>query len=319
MSQLIFGLISIITSISISISIEMYTKFQLHHFVIILIPFGAFLLGLVAGIIYYRGLIKLQVDITLKHYIIGFFIGIMIIGGIHYTEYRLTSVNNTTKEIYLTFNQDNHISNYDIDGYGKMDFLNFEKYNFYNTEYKAISKNMTTRKAYLSTINNPILKVLFLLYNYIILIFGVIYVGIFHKDDKEYCQSCKNYMEKLNLFLINLEDGEAFIYNLDVLIKNYSINITKDFSDLIYKYNDDNIKVIDSQYKVFIHYCYECNQYYIKIERYICYSNKLLLKLEKMIHGYNNSKRDRKFNYKKKVSYDIVKEVLRQDLGKVNK
>lgn len=318
MLQLIFGLMSIITSIAISISIEMYTKFQLHHFVIILIPLGAFLLGLIAGIIYYRGLIKLKVNITIKHYIIGFFIGLMIIGGIHYTEYKLTSVNEITNELYLTFNQDNHISNYEIDGYGEMNFLNYEKYNFDNTQYKAINKNMRTRKAYMSTINKPFLKVLFLLYNYIILIFGVIYVGVFHKDDKEYCQSCKNYMEKVYLFLINLEDGESFIYNLDTLIKNYSITITKDFSDLVYKYNDDNIKVADSQYKVFIHYCHECNKYYIKIERYVCYSNKLLLKLERRIHGYNNSKRDRRFNYKKKVSYDMVKEILRNELGKVN-
>ena len=193
--SIILGILSLIISIVLPIFILILTDFPAIHFsLLFIIPVGALIIGFICGFGYYKGLHKSNKFISGKHYLIGLILSLICIFGIKYIGYMFTCIDPQTYDIVYTLDGD-HISNYEIDGYGQLDFLTYTKYMIENTpisfSYKARS---------LGDVSNPIMGWVFTMIDFLGVIAGCLFAGYYIKDENPYCHSCNLYKKKKTIF-----------------------------------------------------------------------------------------------------------------------
>lgn len=285
--SIILGLISLIAAIAIPIAATVYFNFEVIHFsMLFIVPVGALAIGVLAGFGYFKGLVIKNSKITGKHYLVALIIGIICLGAVKYGTYRLTCI---TPEYEIEYTLDgNHVSNYEIDGYGQLTFVNFNKYLIEST---PISFSRRSRE--IGQVDNKTIQWALAIVDYLGVIIGCLAAGIFATGDCEYCDGCNKYMKKKTIFKVKKEDGQAFTSELNALIGEDMPTIT--LKDLENKYAGKGREHLIAS----ILHCDSCHKTFIELELF-----------ENV--GSRKYTLNKDFEYKKEISHQLVRDYTDQ-------
>lgn len=268
--SILFGLITLFLSILIPTLVLVFTDFQIMGFsLVFIIPVGAIAIGYLCGLGYFKGLVKSNIYITKKHFLIGLMIALLCIFGLKYAEYALTYVDPTTGDITYSFIGEDHISNYEMEGYGPLTFINYTKLIIESTpisfSYKARS---------LGEISNPTVSWIFAIIDYLGVIAGCLYVGISEKS-RPYCQNCQLYNKKLPFIKIPRADGAKFFEDLSACYA--SANVEQEVLALLEQVKSNTLSKRDEHFLGTLIYCDSCNTASMSFELFELNSKKQLV------------------------------------------
>lgn len=211
---ILFAIISIIVGISIPVGILFFTGFDLINFsLMFVVPVGAIITGYVCGFGFYKSLVRAHKKIVLKHHIIAGVLALFCMFSILYAEYYLTHVDMDGNTEYA-FSGD-HISNYEIEGYGEMTFINYSKFSI---ESAVVSFSRRTQS--LGEVSNVTLNYLFFVVNIIGLVGGFLAVG-FSKSNAPYCDQCQKYKKVTHVRTFSKDKMNEIIEQLEALANDF--------------------------------------------------------------------------------------------------
>lgn len=283
--SIFFGIISLILSILLPVLITVFMKFEVIHFsVFFIIPIGGIAIGYVCGYGYFKGLIKSNTLITGKHYFISVILSLICIFGVTYTTYKLTCIDTETQQIVYTLEGD-HISNYDVDGYGQMTFLNYNKYMIESTPISFSYKRRS-----LGEVSNPVACWIFAIIDYLGVLIGCLIVGS-TQQDKPYCNTCKLYKKEKKIFRLPKDKGDKFFEEVENSMSKTDTNESID--SVIDKFKIDEAGKNEEHYLCKIIYCEKCQSASLSFKLYELKKNKL--------------EENSKFDYAVDINYDHVK------------
>ncbi|GMQ58159.1 hypothetical protein AN1V17_25540 [Vallitalea sediminicola] len=292
--SIILGLLSLIVSIAIPVIITVVTDFQVIHFsLFFIVPVGAIAVGYVCGFGFFKGLFLSHKKITGVHFFIGFLMAIICLVAIKYTTYYLTCFDEQTQDIVFTLDGD-HISKYEIEGYGEMTFLNYNKYLIENT---PISFSRRTRTV--AEVSNPTFGWIIAIIDYLGIIAGCILAGSGVKGKYDYCDSCNKYKKSKKIFNIPKANGKAFFEELETLVKDMNMDIFLD--EIVQKHVNTGEKT-DEYFECHLVYCESCRTAEFKF--------KLFERTSK-----NKIEENDNFNYSIKINYEFVKKYIEQNVA----
>lgn len=187
---ILLTLVTLIIGISIPVGILFFTGFDLINFsLMFVVPVGAIITGYVCGFGFYKSLVRSHKKIVFKHHLLASLLALICMFSILYSEYYLTQVDLDGNAVYAL--SGDHISNYEVDGYGQMTFINYTKFNI---ETSVVSFSRRARS--LGEVSNVTLNYIFFIVNIVGLVGGFLAVG-FSKSNAPYCDSCQKY-KKVN-------------------------------------------------------------------------------------------------------------------------
>ncbi|NLJ88937.1 MAG: hypothetical protein GX327_09245, partial [Epulopiscium sp.] len=296
--NIILGIISLIAVIVASVFITFVSGFELLHLsLLLIIPIGSIIIGYLCGYGYYKGLVISNKYITIKHFIIGFIISLFCIVAIKYTSYLFTYIDSENNTIIYSYKGD-HISNYEAVGYGKLDFLTYNKYMIENTPISFVIKNIP-----LAEISNPVIGWLSVFIDFLGLVSGFILAGLIQKN-KAYCHDCNLYKKNKKLFLISKEEKTDFFNKLNELMSEGNLDATY---AMLSKYDFDKDLKKKEHLLCKLVYCKNCNDSVLNFELYELRYQKRIKKNLYYQHPISiNYKIAEKFLNKEKPSIDIA-------------
>lgn len=209
--SIILGILSLIAVIIASVAVTFLTGFELLHLSVFLImPLGSLFIGYWGGYGYFKGLVLSNKYIAFKHFFVGFILSLLCIAAIKYTTYYFTCIDPENNTIIYSYNGD-HISNYEAVGYGKLDFLNYNKYMIENTPISFVIKSLD-----FAEISHPMIGWLSVFIDFLGVISGFILAGLIQRKNP-YCHDCKLYKKKKKLFIISKTEKDNFFNQLNDL------------------------------------------------------------------------------------------------------
>ncbi|MCT4686033.1 hypothetical protein [Vallitalea sp.] len=292
--SIILGVLSLVVSIALPVVIMIFTDFQIIHFsLFFIIPAGAIAVGYVCGFGFFKGLFFSQKKIKKPHLFIGVLMAIICLVSIKYTTYYLTCFDGETGDIVYTLDGD-HISNYEIDGYGRMTFINYNKYLIENTPI-----TFSRRSQQLGEVSNPTFGWVMAIIDYIGIIVGCLLAGLSISGGNEYCDTCSKYRKSKKIFNIPKANGKAFFVELETLVKDMNMDV---FLEEIIQKHVSKDKKTEEYYQCHLVYCEECRTAFLKF--------KLFERSRRNRIEENNN-----FNYSIKVNYDLVRNYINQNVA----
>lgn len=258
--SIIFGILTLIASIVLPVLVTIYTGYDILHFTFFfIIPIGAVGVGYLCGFGYFKGLVKSNKYIKKRNYLVGLLLAIICIFGINYSMYSVTCLDETTQEVVYSLNdKENHISTYEMEGYGQLTFVNFTRFMIENTPITFTHNSKSE-----GDICNPTLGWIFEIISYLGVIAGCLMVGINQKS-MPYCHNCKSYKKEKEICKILKIDGSNLFEELDYSLKNPTELTIK---DVLNKYKQIE-KVKDEHYLCKMVYCDNCKYYTLNFELY---------------------------------------------------
>ncbi|QUH27773.1 hypothetical protein [Vallitalea guaymasensis] len=292
--SIILGLLSLIVSIALPVIIMVFTDFQVIHFsLFFIVPVGAIAVGYVCGFGFFKGLFLSHKKIKGAHFFIGVLMAIICLVSIKYATYYLTCFDEQTQDIVYTLDGD-HISNYEIDGYGTMTFFNYNKYLIENTPITFSRRSRT-----LAEVSNPTFGWIIAIIDYLGIIAGCLLSGSSIKGKSEYCDTCNKYKKSKKIFKIPKANGKAFFDELETLVKDMNMDVF--LEEIIQKHVNKGEK-LDEYYECHLVYCESC--------RTASFKFKLFERTSK-----NKIEENSSFNYNIKVNYDLVRSYIDQNVA----
>jgi hypothetical protein len=268
--SILFGIISLFLSILVPTLVLTFTDFQIMGFsLFFVIPVGAIAIGYIAGFGYYKGLVKSNIYVSKKHIVVGLFIALICIFGLKYAEYSITYLDPITGGITYALTGVDHISNYEIDGYGKLNFINYTRLIIEST---PISFSYRARS--MGEISNPTVSWVFAFIDFLGVIAGCLYVGI-SKRTLPYCHSCQLYNKELKLIKIPTEDGENFFEELNACFASEEVGTS--IISLLDKHQLNTLPKNAEHYQGILVYCENCKAATLRFELYKLNSKKQLV------------------------------------------
>jgi hypothetical protein len=292
--SIILGILSLVVSIALPVIIMIFTDFQIIHFsVFFIIPAGAIAVGYVCGFGFFKGLFLSQKKIKKSHFFIGVILAVICLVSIKYTTYYLTCFDNETMDIVYTLDG-NHISNFEVDGYGKMTFLNYNKYLIENTPI-----TFSRRSQELGEVSNPTFGWIVAIIDYLGIIVGCLLAGSGISGGSEYCDTCSKYRKSKKIFNIPKSNGKAFFVELETLVKDMNMDVF--LEEIIQKHASED-KKLEEYYQCHLVYCEGCRTASLQF--------KLFERSRRNRIEENND-----FNYSIKVNYDLVSSYINQNVA----
>lgn len=265
--SIFFGVVSLILSILIPVMITIFMNFEVIHFsVFFIIPIGGAAIGYVCGYGYFKGLVKSNTLITGKHYLISIILSLICIFGITYTTYRLTCMDKENEQIIYSLDGD-HISNYYVDGYGQMTFLNYNKYMIESTPISFSYKHRS-----LGEVSNTTACWIFAIIDYLGVLIGCLLVCS-SQQDKPYCHTCKLYKKEKKLFRLPKDKGDKFFEELENSASKVDTN--ESIESIIDKFKTDEAGKNEEHYLCKVIYCENCQSASLSFKLYELKKNKL--------------------------------------------
>lgn len=296
--QFILGLISLIASVILAVAIQVFTDFDILHFgVFFIIPAGAIGIGYISTMGYFKGMEKSNAYLTPFRMVFAIVIAIISTVSIEYIVYLFTSVDPETYNTIYSLDKGVHISEFDVEGYGQMTFLNFKRYMIESTPMSFSLK----RQEIFSVTS---VKGLYILnsIDYLGVIIGAWFCGLTLKS-KSYCHQCNTYRQIVPILNIPKVQGEIFIHELEsVLSTEDDINISNFLNQ--YSYNQSVSK--QEHYLCNVAYCLNCPTAILSIE----------------LHEYNSKKavvKNENFEYEKEIYKSYINYVFKNLEMKNNK
>lgn len=287
--SILFGLISLLLSILLPVLITFFAGFQPMHFsIFFIIPIGAIFIGYICGYGYFKGLSKSNTFVSRRHFIIGVILSIICILGIKYATYTVTCIDPQTSEIIYTLDGD-HISNYEIEGYGQLNFLTYNKYIIENTPI-----SFSRRGRSIGEVSNPIVGWIFAIIDYLGVAVGYLYSGIKLKK-RPYCDRCMLYKKEKKLFKFSKANGSELFNELEGSLSK--MDMGESFSTLMNKFKLDDSSINQEHYLCKIIYCEDCKDASLSFSLYEFDSKRKLKENSEFSHAVN-------------VKYDLVKGFL---------
>ncbi|WFD08826.1 hypothetical protein [Tepidibacter hydrothermalis] len=270
--RFILGLISLIASIALAVCIQIFANFDILHFgVLMIVPAGAIAIGYISTTGYFKGMEKSNVYLTPLRMVFAIIIAIISMISIEYIVYLFTSVDPETYNTIYSLDKGAHISEFEVEGYGQMTFLNFKRYMIESTPMSFSLKH----KEIFSVTSVTGLYILNSI-DYLGIIIGAWLCGMKLKD-KSYCHQCNTYRQILPIFNLPKEQGEVFIHELEsVLSTEDDIKISSFLNQ--YSYNQSVSK--QEHYLCNVAYCLNCPTAILSIELYEYNSKKAVVKNE---------------------------------------
>lgn len=206
-------------SIIITVAIVYFTSFDPVHFsLFFILPAGSLFIGALAGSGYFYGLKYSEKKINAIRIFIGIALSLLCLFSLEYTKYKMTCLDYNAGTIYYSFSSKdrlNHISNYSIDGYGDLTFLNFKKFDIENSSISFESKYHQD----LGGVSDPKKLWFFAIIDFAGLSLGFLYFGILLRRIP-YCSNCKRYKLQHTLAYMNTPLAKFFIENVDSILQS---------------------------------------------------------------------------------------------------
>jgi hypothetical protein len=290
--SILLGLLSLVISIAVPVLIMIFADFQLLHFsIFFIIPAGAIAIGYACGFGFFKGLIISNKKISSKHFIIGILMAFICLASIKYATYHLTCVSPETGKIEYKLDG-NHISNYQIDGYGRMTFVNFNKFMIESTPITFSRRGSQT----LGEVTNPTACWVFAIIDFLGVFIGVIAAGIGIKDKHQYCETCNKYKNSKKIFKLLKTDGQAFFDELEIITNDISESTS--LKQIIEKYNG-KVKTGDAFLECTLIYCHNCKKATLSFKLF-------------EVTSTNKVKENSEFKYNVAINYNLVRDYIKE-------
>ncbi|GKX29959.1 hypothetical protein SH1V18_24390 [Vallitalea longa] len=290
--SIILGLFTLLLSIAIPLALLLTTNFQVIHFALFfIIPVGAIFTGYLCGYGYFKGLVLSNRKITGGHYFVGLIMAIVCLVSVLYGTYYLSCFNEEEQKIEYSL-EGNHVSDYEVNGYGEMTFPKYTRYMIENTPV-----SFSIRSTNITEVSNPIFGWIVTIIDYLGLLAGCLACGSSIYDKYEYCDNCKKYKKKKKIFDIPKPNGKGFFDELETLVNNLNMSIF--LEEIIDKYKNDRLKT-GEYYECYLIYCESCRSASFKFKLY-----------EKNKKGKVVENDD--FKYTIDVNYDFVRNYIKKD------
>lgn len=284
--SIIFGLLALILSIIVPILIEYITNFQVIHFsLFFIIPVGALAVGYLCSIGYYFGLKKSNIKITKSRKRVALLLAIICIVGIYYCSYAMAHVDETGN-LVMAFEGD-HVSNYAVDGYGRLTFGTYTKYIIESTPI-----SFSYRRTSLGNVSNPIFCWIFAGIDVLGVIIGSFLAASYIKDNNPYCDNCNKYKKKKAIFKIPKQNGDEFFAELANYVAD--INSITTLKSIVDKYTDTELK---EYYECELIHCSDCYETELKFSLY-------------EIKKKRKAEKNDKYSYSVKVNHTLMRDYL---------
>jgi hypothetical protein len=268
--SILFGTLSLFLSIFLPVLILFITGFQIMSFsLFFIIPVGALAIGYLCGYGYFKGLVKSNTYILRKHFLIGIILSFVCIIGIKYATYSLTCLDPETYDIVYSLDGD-HVSNYEVDGYGQMNFLN---YTIFMIETTPISFSYKAQS--IGEVSNPIASWIFALIDFLGVSLGAMVAGSNQKDNP-YCHRCQLYKKKKDIIKVPKAEGTRFFEELENSVAKADMG--ESTKALISNFNIDQSLEKEEHFLGKLIYCESCHKASLDFEYHQFNSKK---KLEK--------------------------------------
>lgn len=267
--SILFGFITLLLSILIPTLVLVFTDFQIMGFsLFFVIPVGSIAIGYLCGFGYYKGLVKSNVYISKQHLLIGLLIALLCIGGLKYAEYALTYVDPNTGDIAYSLGGVDHISNYEVDGYGPLTFINYTRLIIEST---PISFSYKARA--IGEVSNPTVSWVFAIIDFIGVIAGCLFVGLSQRSIP-YCHDCQLYMKKKKFIKIPSADGQKFFEALNGCLESEGPSAA--INALLDEYQSTTVGKRDEHFLGILTHCANCRKATLSFELYQLNSKKQL-------------------------------------------
>lgn len=276
-NTLLYGLLTSIIALIVSLSlILLFDSFLFSVYIFFIVPGFAMIFGYYVskGLAY--GMVKRNIIYSYKIHLLLILYAIIFYFLIYYLAYHLARID----EGYLVFSlSGDHISNYVVEGYGRIDFKNFMKLilNSYSvTKYVSFNRAITIDSSYfLYDIASQFQGTYSLSQNYLFIYLIIDLIGIIvggfssglNLKEIKWCKECKKYHKKK---LIARFERSLFEKNiLDNLVQDMTINKLLRLNYIEERFKKDLFSK-ESYVDIYAEYCPECKnsdiflRYYFK-------------------------------------------------------
>lgn len=258
--SILLGILSLIVGIAFGVIPQLIFDFDVIGFsVFFVVPMGAICVGYVTGWGYFKGLTLSHKQIKGIHLLISMIIMCIAFVSIRYITYFLTCLDPETMEVYYAYDPLNHVSTYEMDGYGQLTFMSYTKLLM---DTASVSFSHRTRE--IGSVSNATMNYVFEGISLLGAMIGSYSAGAKFKS-KPYCVNCKRYKKRKELFAMATASAGPFIAGLETAIQTTA---SEDIKAALSEYSMDKTGIKDNFALFVLLYCDKCQEAVISVEIY---------------------------------------------------
>lgn len=253
MLALIFGLIGLLIDVVFVVALHSWTSFDLSAFsLFFVVPIGAIVIGGLACLGYYIGILKSNMKVTKAIQILSIVITILCFVLIQYGFYYTAYLDENMDLNYKM--QGEHVSNYVIgDSEDPVNFFSFTKL---IVNSRVISFSNKGRQL-LEVSGNKVVNWIFYAVGFLGMLAGA-FLAQAVIIDKKYCDKCKKYMKQKELLKFPAHDTEK-VNRFKSIVNIYP----QEMEALMHS---GNTTVQEDHYEVIMDWCDVCNDGYLRLQ-----------------------------------------------------
>lgn len=251
---ILLGLIGLVIDVVLVVAIHSFTSFDLSSFsLFFIVPVGAILIGALASLGYYFGVLKANIKVSKTIQIIGLIITFVGFVAIQYGFYHTAYIDYNDN---LNFKMEGeHISNYVIgETEEPVNFISFTKLSV-NT--RVISFTNRGSKGF-EVEGNKVVNWIFYIIDFVGMLAGSFFTRVFVIGDKKYCDNCRRYLKAKKISMFSTSNLERIDRMKAIAYAN-----PEDITALL---QTDGCSPKGEHYDVYLHRCTSCNNGYVQLQ-----------------------------------------------------